>query len=597
MEKCVILGNEFEIRQAKKCELMDGFKCKEEVEGTVEEYPKVELIYADIFCGIGGDEIKLTRNPGLYSILDHDEVVAISGKVKFNERIYEISIFEKSYGEESSIKTLEVGLSIEHEAEVFDEDFYNIKVKIKECVKDYYKEVYFIEDTQNEKICIELYKMVYNNENKFRSIINKYMVITYGVNWFDKVIDKSYKDSVLNLNKWYREQRGAEFKNVKSELYNLLIDDLIEMLKESQIDGIAIMDRKKYSEFFNPLTADSKLKQILDGIEINTETIWDRNFRQYIDEDFEQSWNEYKSMRNMVAHNKLICRTVKNKITEYSEKISKQLDDLSQRLERIYKDNERTHVKEIYAQINEDFYMEEAGGSELPDEEDVIFEIEEDDRYSIIMNEIDEKLSELKDKREEASWQTEQLLMYYEGEDTTIEKSKLSSLYLIFEMFRLEEDDFKRVCVTEINTQCVLNRFIPEVLESLRLLTERLTDNSYFVADSFDISKLVEYRDIYGEETSLSSTGMISPIRGATDTIQLNMYVEDRLIGSGIIEKQYFDYCIHEDEGYAMPEVDDRLDIRVDELSGEIIGKLDEEIRVLDDAIQIFENEFLELIQ
>lgn len=598
MEKCVILGNELEIRQAKKLEIMEGFKCEEDdVEGIIEEYPKVELIYKGILYEIAGNEIELIINPGVYSILSNDEVVAISGKIKFNERIYIISVFEKSYGQESSVKTLEVELSTENEFDEFDEDFYDIKVKIKDTIKDYYKEVYFIEDTQNEKICIELYKMVYKNENKFRSIINKYMVITYGVNWFDKVIDKRYKDSVLSLNRWYRQQSGAEFKNVKGELYNLLIDDLIEMLKESQIEGITIADRKKYNEFFNGLTADSKLKQILEEIEVNKETVWDVNFAKYIDKDFEEIWNEYKNMRNMVAHNKLICKTVKNRIIEYSEQISDKLDNLSQSLERIYKDNERAHVNELYSQIKEEFYIEEAGGSKLPDEEDVIYEIEEDERYSTMINKIDEKLGELKDKREEASWQIEQILIHYSDEDATIEKAKLCALYLIFEMFRLEKDDFKRVCVAEIDNQCVINRFIPEMLEHLDLLKERLTNNTYFLADSFNIGKLVEYSDIYGENISISSKGMISPVKGDTDTIEVNMYVEDRLIESGVIEKGYFDYCIHEYEGYAMPEVDDYLEIRVDRLSNEIMTRLEDEISDLDDVIQSIESEFSEIIQ
>ncbi|NFH89938.1 hypothetical protein FDA33_06920 [Clostridium botulinum] len=598
MGKCIILGNEFQIRQAKKRELADGLKCAEEdVEAEIEEYPKVGLIYADIFYGIGGEEIQLSKNPGVYSILGEDKAVAISGELCLHEKVYEISVFEKNYGEENEIKTIEIELNIEHEVGIFDEDFYNIKVKIKECVKDYYKEAYFIEDTQNEKICIELYKMVYNNENKFRSIINKYMVITYGANWFNKVIDKAYTDSVLNLNKWYREQPGAEFKNVKGELYNLLIDDLIDMLKESQIDGVSISERKKYNEFCNLLVTDSRLKLILEKVDINKETIWDRNFKQYIDENFEQSWNEYKDMRNMVAHNKLICRTVKDRIIEHSELISTKLDEINQRLERIYKDNERTYVKEVYAQINEDFYIEEAGGSKLPDEEDVLFEIREDDFFSNMMNEIDEKLSELKDKREDVSWKIEQITGYYEDEDNIIEKLRLGNIYLILEMFELEKDDLKRICVSEINNQCVLNRFIPSAIENLHKLTEKLSDNGYFKVDSFDIGKLIEYVDIYGNKTELISVGMISPCRGDTDTIDVNMYVGDRLIESGVIEKQYFDYCIHEDEGYAMPEVDDYLDVRIDEVSSEILNKIINEIQVLDEVNQILESVFSDLIQ
>ncbi|KEH87948.1 hypothetical protein Z965_05120 [Clostridium novyi A str. BKT29909] len=431
MNRCIILGNKFEMRQAKICELMDEMGCsKVELKGEVEEFSKVMLMYSDILYGIEGEEIQLIKNPGIYSILDKDKLVAISSKISIHGQVYEISIFEKSYGEGNDIKTIEVELNAEHEIDGFDENFYDIKIKIKECIKDYYKEVYFIEDTQNEKICIELYKLIYNNENKFRSLINKYMVITYGANWFQKVIDKSYKDSVLNLNRWYREQEGAEFKNINGELYNLLINDLIEMLQKSQIDGVSISDRNKYNELFQSLESKSNLKKILENIDINKETVWDRNFKRYIDENFEEMWNEYKNMRNMVAHNKLVCRTVKNRIVEHSKKISIKLSEISKCIEKIYKDNERMYVKKVYEQISEEFYLEEAGGIKLPNKEDVFLEIEEDYCYSNMINEVDEKLNKLKDKRDKVAWYIERVVEYYEDKNNMIEKSKLYNLFL-----------------------------------------------------------------------------------------------------------------------------------------------------------------------
>lgn len=598
MMKCIVLGNEFEIRRSKRNELKDVFGCEENgVEVIVEENNKLGFIYSDIKCEIGGEEISSSKNPGIYNILGKNDLFAISGEFRVNTKVYEINVFEKSYGEESDIRTIEVELNTECQLDEFDDDFYHIKIKIKECIKNYYKEVYFIEDTQNEYICIELYKMVYSNENKFRSIINKYMIINYGVNWFDKVIDKSYKDSVLNLNRWYRQQGEAEFKDVKSELYNLLIDDLIEMLKESQIDGVLINERNKYKEFLNSLSNISKLKPILEAIDINKENIWDRNFRQYIDEEFEEKWNDYKYMRNMVAHNKLICKPIRNKIIEYSNIISLKLDNLSDRLQRIYNDNEKMQIDEICWEINEEFRLEESGGNKLQSVADVLKEIGYKEEYYNIMDNIEDKLWELSNKSEDFSSQIEEILYYYNNEINSIEKSKLVALYSILEMFGFEEAELKRVCIEEINNQCVLDRFLPGVLGNLRELKERLTKVRYFKEKLFHIGLLIKYTDIYGRKIKMISSGYIYPSRGETDSILLELYIDDIVVKSGTIEKQYFDYIINENEGYAMPEVEEDLWVNINELDNEILSNLTSDIKILDVVTNILEREFIELLE
>ena len=229
MEKCIIMGNGYQIRKKVKLEIMEAFDCEEDdIEGIIEDYSKVDIIAGDIIQQIGGTLINEQKNPREYNILEEDQILAIYNVVEFNKNLYTINIFEKSYGPDNTIKTLEVELNIDRKFTVFDNDFYEIKIKIKNCVGNYYKEVYFIEDTQNAKACMMLYGMVYNNENKFRSIINKHMVINYGVDWFNTVIDQSYQNSVLEYNKWYRQLPKAEFKEVRCELYNMLIDDLIK---------------------------------------------------------------------------------------------------------------------------------------------------------------------------------------------------------------------------------------------------------------------------------------------------------------------------------------------------------------------------------
>ncbi|WP_394897863.1 hypothetical protein [Clostridium butyricum] len=191
IEECIILGNGLSIRKCKKEELSDAFQCsQEEVEEEVENYPKVELIYSEISSIIGGKEISKIKNPGIYSLLEDEHVVAIKGEFEISKKIYYITICEKSYKEKDDVKTIEVKLEVNCDNIAEDNIFYEIKIIIKNCIKLYYKELYFLNDTQNEKICSGFYQLVYKNENKFRSIINKYMIKKYGVDRFKNIIDE-----------------------------------------------------------------------------------------------------------------------------------------------------------------------------------------------------------------------------------------------------------------------------------------------------------------------------------------------------------------------------------------------------------------------
>ena len=597
MEKCIIMGNGYEIRSKVKKELMEAFSCEEsEVESEIDEYSKVAIISDDIIHEIGGS-CSQQNNPGEYGILEDDMVLALRNIVLLNGKKYTINVFEKSYGENNNVKTLEVELSIDNDFTEFDNDFYEIKVKIKNCISNYYKEVYFIEDTQNAKACMELYRMVYLNENKFRSIINKHMVINYGTDWFKKVIDSKYHNSVLHLNSWYLHQPEAEFKNVRCELYNLLIDDLIDMLKDSQIDGISSIERAKYFEFYKSLPTESTLKCVLTPVLINKESVWDKDFSSYIDMEFEGKWAEYKNMRNMVAHNKLICRSVMEKIKQYSSDIFSHLQKIDERLNRVYQDNERAYIHDIYAQINEDRYIEEAGGDPLPNEDDVLIEVNECNDYSIMIVAIENGLNILYDLKETLAWQLEQTITYCGSEENIINNSSVYALYQILDLLNIEEADFHMECIAEITSQNLLNHFISNALVILNKFKDHIEDTDYTMADCFQIGELVEYRDINGRTVLLKSEGSITPYWGSTDYIDLSLYIENTCISSGTIEKQYFDYSIHEDEGYGMPEQEDDLYVNIDDLSDTISNNIDRDISTLNNIKLILETTFSSVIE
>lgn len=582
MEKCIMLWNGFSIKRNVRSELINELGCEED---NLEEYldenniTKVQLVYDEITSKIGFSPRKNINNPGVYSILGEEYIAAITATFELNEKNYEINIIQKSYKNEKDTETIEVTITSENGLNEFDEDFYNIKIKVKNSIKKFYNEIYFIEDTQNEKLCSELYLMIYNNENNFRSIINRCMVINYGVKWFENVIDKKYFDSANNCNKWYREQRNAEFKDVRCELHNLLIDQLITMLKDSQIGGITSEERSKFKEFVNGLKA-TQLKTKLENIKIDKESIWDKDFRKYISDEFANKWDEYKDMRNMVAHNKLICKEIADKIRERSIIIAQELENISNKISRANVAEEKKTAEEIWKEIEEDAYINDANGEPIPDIEDVIDEIDENEKYYMVIDEINNKLLLLSSTREEVSYSIDEIISYYNEYDGGIEKKALNCILSILERVNIEEDNFKRLCIQEITSQSILQRFMDEALEGLGCLLDKINTNDYNVVSRFCIGRLVDYTNIYGQKITINANGDITPERGGNDSILVEMKVSNERVAKGYIEKQYFDYSVS-DYGAGMPEIEAYLDISIDDIEGKILSDIDTEIDML----------------
>lgn len=595
MENCVILGNGFCVKQSIKQMLMERIEVdNEQLEYILSEYSKINLIYSELCDEIGGRELERIVNPGVYAILSEEYVAAISTKHEINGKIYCIDICQKSYKEEKDTETIEVNVKLNDELNTFDEEFYDIKVKIKNCIKKFYKELYIIEDTQNEKICSELYLLIYNNENKFRSIINRYMVIRYGVDWFKDVIDKKYYDAASSMNNWYRLQRNAEFKDINCELYNLFIDDLINMLKDSQIEGIPSEDRNKYKTFVTNLKNGDLKSKLLD-LNIDKESIWDKDFSMYISSEFISKWNEYKNMRNMVAHNKLICKEVRNNIINESVEISRELERISNELSRIYVDEEREYAQMILAQNREEIYIADAGGEALPDEDDVIEEIDNSQLYSNLIDEIKGKLDFISDARDDIEYKIEEIIRFYEEDDNSKEKSMIIYLYSMLEQVKVEENNFKRLCLEEVTNEHTLNMFLEDLLNQLDKFLQQIRKEEYNVTDSFCVGQLVHYTNIFGKVINITSYGTISPVLGGFDTISIKMEEDDEVVARGRIEKQYFDYSVS-DYGAGMPEVEAYLNIDLDEVNSVILSDLDEEIRILDNINTNLYNIFSDVI-
>ncbi|WP_046058659.1 MULTISPECIES: hypothetical protein [Clostridium] len=366
------------------------------------------------------------------------------------------------------------------------------------------------------------------------------------------------------------------------------------MLKESQIEGIPLNDRQKYTSFLNGLK-DGSLKTLLESVPIDKENIWNKDFGTYISKDFEEKWDEYKNMRNMIAHNKLICRVIKDKIINYSEEISEELNEINRRLELFYENQEKEYAQKMWSQLEEEQYITDAGGEALPDESDVLCEIDENCSYSSMINEIEDRLRSVEIKSEEVSGNIENIINYYNNDDVIIDKAKLMDICKILEYFKFEKDDFKRECIKEIDSQQLLDRFLPDIFDELYSLVENLNNFKYDVSDNFYIGTLVQYHDIYSNNVEIISDGIISPTRGDKDDITIKLNINEKMLAVGEIEKTYFDYSVN-DDGIGMPEVEEYLEVNLDEIEEEVLSNLEEEISILDEVAEILNNNFVQII-
>ena len=144
MENCVILGNGFCVKQSIKQMLMERIEVdNEQLEYILSEYSKINLIYSELCDEIGGRELERIVNPGVYAILSEEYVAAISTKHEINGKIYCIDICQKSYKEEKDTETIEVNVKLNDELNTFDEEFYDIKVKIKK-IRIFFFNLYFL---------------------------------------------------------------------------------------------------------------------------------------------------------------------------------------------------------------------------------------------------------------------------------------------------------------------------------------------------------------------------------------------------------------------------------------------------------------------
>lgn len=176
-----------------------------------------------------------------YGLLEQDEeeteILEVESNFKYMDEKYRMTISKSTFSNDNAILYVDLEF-IEDTIRVDAQSgmiisLYDFKIKLKDVLGKLYQEVHWQEDTQNESLSTSLYSKVHNIENRFREIINEYMIRVYGVDWFKNNIHPDYYKKYEDFSKWFRKSKYHTFKNIKTELFNLQITDLIQMLKES----------------------------------------------------------------------------------------------------------------------------------------------------------------------------------------------------------------------------------------------------------------------------------------------------------------------------------------------------------------------------
>lgn len=285
-----------------------------------------------------------------------------------NVMIYiSISVLENSLNDKSEVLQVHFGA------------IYNLKIKIIMFLNEKCKnqDIFILKDINNEKICEELYIEIYHIETKLRKLFTKYLAIRYG----GIVASDRLNKEINEYSKWFRKEDYPTFKRVNCNYCNLDFSKLINLLKLKECEisddnnSVLVELQKMIDEvsehYINRNDLLIKIKSLKKEIENNSRNVFEENIEEYnnqrmineikiiidankidekyidkpirtigitgiLGEGFCDRWeNKISKMRNMVAHNKMICkdlyRDIKNECSEIQKiiKCCEQLVELN----------------------------------------------------------------------------------------------------------------------------------------------------------------------------------------------------------------------------------------------------------------------------
>lgn len=510
---------------------------------------------------------------------EEDEVLFAESNININNLKINIDLKKLTYKEDKVNIFINILYenSVEGDENTISEEqqnfMYQIKVAVSKAVSKYMKSINWIYDDQNGYMSQKLYLKVYELENKFRGLINEYMLKQFGEDWFASKISSEFNSKSQEYGEWYNTTYKT-LNYIKSELFNLQTRDLINMLKVSY-------ESEELSKVYSQVNAIKNIlrneaNKIVNREILNEKTLWEKYFEGILDENIERIWDEFSRMRNTIAHNKVISiefyNDMVNNISELDTILERSRGKVNIRIKSQEEKLVKQHIEEQYSEL----ILSEVGFSSYDNDEDVIDRIFDDGKLSNLYCVVEEKAKELGESYKELRDSLEEINFDYDEEDDLLEFKE----QLLIVNNAINEND--KIIVSElINTTdkpeiieeissylssivAVKNNQINECINSI-LWSERFSDNE----------KIFSYCTLNGDLFSVDIKGWFCVGIGESDEIFIDYTKNNEIIERGGIDISFGDYEQHED-GYYMPTQDQYFDINVEQLYNKIEDDVDE---------------------
>lgn len=465
-----------------------------------------------------------------------------------------------------------------------DSVFYEYKENLLKLLAQKFDKIFWLYDSQNTRIAADLYIKIHEVENMLRGIINRYMAIKYGGNWFETYTYEDYMDKYKIYNKWFLSSKYDLFKRIDNHLYNLEIGDIFKLLKtakKKQVDKVvknAIESVKKHEK--------NRASNYVNIDILDEPSLWEEEkFDEVFPEEIVEKWeDDFSKRRNMIAHNKMISRDFYfDTIAEihlYKEEFQKAERVLLSHIKSL----ELIEAEQLLRQEEIAMNLEYCDiNSELPDEQEIIDKLNETDDFMELFWIIDEAIPKIRNKIED-------LLGYIDDAESCFHIDNFfdDDYYFVGKELLQEYVDFfvdhnhyyawRRLIEKNFNSDIfkLMEGEIREGFSNLKDELSRINKSIYYVdLNCFSEGAQVRIEDFAGNKYVVQSSGWLCPERGHTDEISMELICNDELIDHGDIWISYGDYEMSED-GIPMPYAEDGLVVRFSNVNGKLSAVIDE---------------------
>lgn len=261
-------------------------------------------------------------------------------------------------------------------------------------------------DKQSQVFATNIYPMIYETENLYRELINQVMVKVVGADWWDTIVPKNLKDD--------QRSKVGTYKSIVQSL-----NDVDETLMSIDVSGLSKLTKLKLSEWkpeYNQELTEliqvfkkeqsykrvegrylDKAIKILASQLKDTDDLWERYFSKILPSDFFQKFDEFRTNRNHIAHNKVIDRQayniIKNSIVCVKSDLKYALENVNSNIRSLEKLEVDKLEKEYDAKQEEEFLreiMESESGVEIKSKDEIYMIFQ--DAITRLYQEVEEQL-------------------------------------------------------------------------------------------------------------------------------------------------------------------------------------------------------------